>query len=71
MFSPMKRRPRSVLAIATGRSRLILAWLIRDKPVTAWYFNDETLQSPVPVGGNLTRLNDVVGHFPQLDVEVL
>jgi hypothetical protein len=28
-------------------------------------------QSPIPIGGNFTRLNDVLGHFPQLHVEVL
>ena len=28
-------------------------------------------QSPIPIGGNLTRLYNVLGHFPQLDVEVL
>ena len=27
--------------------------------------------SPIPIGGNLARLYDVSGHFPQLDVEVL
>src|ERR1700685_2955536 len=28
-------------------------------------------QSPIPVGGDLTRLDDIAGHFAQLDVEVL
>jgi hypothetical protein len=28
-------------------------------------------QSLTPVGGNLTRLNDVAGHFPQFDIEML
>ena len=28
-------------------------------------------QSPIPIGGNLARLDDVPGDFPQLDVEVL
>src|ERR1700733_15245553 len=29
------------------------------------------LRSRIPVGRNLTRLDDVAGHFAQLDVEVL
>src|ERR1700722_8669793 len=28
-------------------------------------------QSPIPVRGDLTRLDDVAGHFAQLDVEML
>jgi hypothetical protein len=28
-------------------------------------------QSPIPIGGNFTRLDNVLGHFPQFDVEVL